>query len=445
MTTSDGARRTLFPYQEDALAYCMKTVHPALFMEMRLGKTLVTIRSILQKEETPTLVVAPVTVLQSWEEELEKEGQSYRLIRKKKDLQLANQPGEWTLTNYEFIRAHPGLAALEWGSVVFDESTKIKNPQAQITKLSTRSFKRVLGGRYLLTGMPAPEGPLNFFSQFQFQTGAFLGFKNYWSFRGALFMPTGYGGHDWQPKRETRQKVKEDVRRRAFCLTRKECKVGSKKIYTSRYVDATPDQRRLAKKAVEEYALDESDTKWGIVVQTWLAQIAGGFAEDKQVSNAKTSELLSLVKGELADQQVVVFYRFNRELNHCLLALKKAGVSCASITGEHSPEQRKLIRRDFQSNSIRVVLLQVKVARYGLDFSSASTVVYYSNAYSCEDRAQSEDRVVHPTKEEPLLYIDLITKGTVDEDVVTVLRDKRMEAQSFTQRLFAAFIRRTAA
>jgi hypothetical protein len=77
------------------------------------------------------------------------------------------------------------------------------------------------------------------------------------------------------------------------------------------------------------------------------------------------------------------------------------------------------------------MLAQVKCGKFGLDWSVASTAIYYSNPYDMEDRAQSEDRIVSATKTEPVLYIDLITKDTIDEEVTEVLRDKNVTARSF--------------
>jgi SNF2 family DNA or RNA helicase len=75
----------------------------------------------------------------------------------------------------------------------------------------------------------------------------------------------------------------------------------------------------------------------------------------------------------------------------------------------------------------------------GLDFSAASTAIYYSNSLNPEDRLQSEDRIVHPAKREPLLYIDLLTRGSVDEDIHLALQDKGAESKFFLSRVLRNF------
>ena len=73
-------RRRLRPYQEQGVAYANRIRNPALFFQMRLGKTLPTIRWAKSlKPRNPraglrALVVAPSGALGSWTRELELEG-----------------------------------------------------------------------------------------------------------------------------------------------------------------------------------------------------------------------------------------------------------------------------------------------------------------------------------------------------------------------------------
>jgi SNF2 family DNA or RNA helicase len=113
--------------------------------------------------------------------------------------------------------------------------------------------------------------------------------------------------------------------------------------------------------------------------------------------------------------------------------LERRGISNIVITGKQKRIERRDRRRRFQKGKAQVALLQIKCARYGLDFSRADTAIFYSNSYSLEDRRQCMDRIVHPTKDRNLLYIDLVTKDTVDEDVVKVLHEKGDQSDDFMQ------------
>lgn len=75
-------RHTLFPHQKKALAAIKENPRPALFMQMRLGKTPVIIRWAKHQlwshpegeGHGQILVVGPLSVLDDWVEELQREG-----------------------------------------------------------------------------------------------------------------------------------------------------------------------------------------------------------------------------------------------------------------------------------------------------------------------------------------------------------------------------------
>lgn len=72
-------RKVFYPHQSEGFAYTLQEEHPALFMEMRLGKTLVTVRRCKTYKTwcgsgTMNLVVAPNSALPSWEKEARGEG-----------------------------------------------------------------------------------------------------------------------------------------------------------------------------------------------------------------------------------------------------------------------------------------------------------------------------------------------------------------------------------
>ena len=51
-------------------------------------------------------------------------------------------------------------------------------------------------------------------------------------------------------------------------------------------------------------------------------------------------------------------------------------------------------------------------------------MIYYNNGYDLETRIQSEDRAHRIGQEHHVLYVDLISPGTVDEKILKALRGK---------------------
>jgi SNF2 family DNA or RNA helicase len=241
------------------------------------------------------------------------------------------------------------------------------------------------------------------------------------------------------PNPGTREKIKEEVHKTAFIMSRKEANVGSKKLYNRRTVEMTPDQRRLYVEVFKKFQFEYIETNYATVRDVWLARLAGGFSPDREnpelLNNSKTAVILDLLQGDLKHEQVVVWFRFNEELTHVTTTLNKKGIPTTSFNGSSDRAERFRARDAFQSGKYRVICGQIQVGKFSMNLSAASTAIYYSNSYEAEARSQSEDRIVHVTKAQPLLYVDLVTKHSIDEAVVAALRDKNRDSQSFNRRL----------
>ena len=164
-------RRPLRLYQRVMLQYCLSVQNPALFVQMRLGKTLVTIRSIRIRQGRKILIVAPYSALYSWsiELELEQEQNTIELYGSRNErLQVLDDQyatGKWFLLNKEGHRILPEIADFSFDIVVIDESTFIKAPYStrkgsQVTRFYCQNFRDAMH-RYILTGTPAPESELD--------------------------------------------------------------------------------------------------------------------------------------------------------------------------------------------------------------------------------------------------------------------------------------------
>jgi SNF2 family DNA or RNA helicase len=386
------------------------------------------------------LIVAPLSVLSAWVKELAFENVSETasvLIRgsRSKRITRAREPcsSGFYLVNYEGLRVTPELARIPWTGLVLDESTTIRNPKAKITKRLLRTFEHV-PLRAILTGYPAPESLLDYYCQFAFKNnGPFMGCKNYWDFRRKFFIQLDEVAEwDWIPKSETRTKIMRRVRSEAFVMTRKQAGIGTRKVYETREVAMSPEQAKIYNQLLRsfeyKYKKEHVSTKWILVQVNWLGQIAGGFEPRTKncIGQGKIRELHNLLSTELFAEQVVVWFRYNKELFAAKKAL--AEFKPAHIVGKTPPEIRTKRIDEFQSGERRILLCQARCTRLGLDFSAASTAIYFSNYYDLEVRVQSEDRIVHPKKSEPLLYVDLISKRTVDEPIVNLLQEKKVEA-----------------
>lgn len=397
------------------------------------------------------MVVCPLSTARTWQEELAKEGipdteVSLLLGSSEERWQAFSARRKWNIINFEGLLSAPDLIReYHWNAVVLDESTRIRNPKAKTTRLLVDRLSS--DRRCILSGYPAPEGPLDYFEQFKFLHGQFCGFDNFWRYRNIAFTPI-FQNYKWVPKHGFKDKIRNEVQRKAFVLSRKDVGLANEKIYQTRYVSMTTEQARLMKKLEEEFVLEmpNGETKTTMFVPVkllWMARLAGGYANEKgSWFESKFEELKNLLTTELSGEQVVVWFRFNAEIEHASRTLEKARITHASINGATDEATRAEFRKSFHEGKLRVLLLQQKVGMFGLDLSCASTAIYFSNGYSSENRRQSEDRIEHPLKREQLLLIDLVTEDTVDEDIAKILQRKEKVSMYYLTQQLATAIRR---
>lgn len=456
--------RPFLPHQKKAWTYAEPRTRVALFMEMRLGKTMVAIRwakhHVLRRNPNARiLVLAGTSALEpGWLNELKAERipadrvhPLWRMGRTADRTAYAEQrqPG-WYLNNYEaMVRMGVRFAALDWDAIVCDESTAFRNPKAKITKLLTK-FYTYIEYRAILTGLPNPESELDMIEQMRFLIGHFLGFQNFWAARNALFKQIGY---DWSPKTGVRERMKQFTHSNAFFLSAEQAGMGNKQIFEPRLLEPTPEQVRATKMLRKEFKYENMETKWATVREVWMARVAGGWSPDRDnpipLSDAKIKELWALMTGDLKGQQLVVWFRFIQELEATNEFLRRKGVDTGVIMGSVPVAERGHIATSFQRGKTQVILHQIQTGKGGMgsDFSAANTAVYYSMAYDYEYWAQSLKRIDHPTKRtkgKGLLYIPLLTKRTVDEDAYEALRAKGVTAKSFRRELWSRIIAREA-
>jgi hypothetical protein len=367
------------------------------------------------------------------------------------------------------LKAKPtlgGCAILEYDTIIWDESTSISNPQAQITKVAHElaASPHVLR-RMILTGEIAPERTLDIFEQMRWCYGSFMSHTNFYEWRNAHFIQIRY---DWEPMPGHLSLIHAALAAHSFRLTRKQAGIENNPPRFQRVEVNLPQKVRDPYDYLEEHfrlppellhseagsydplgqALIEANdsTKYKPVVQTWLRQIAGGYPKHWPVlwSDHKIAALLGLLK-QLGNQQVPVLFAFNAEITAVCARMKNLRMSVEPFVGGTKPELRRDILRRFQRGTTQYLLMQYAVMAHGMDLSAANTMVRFSLPWEYKLVSQSKDRLFSPLRENNLTYIDIVAKNTVDEDVLSASLEKRGNSRYFMTRIqqnFSARLRR---
>ena len=459
------------PYEHQllALSKSWNKREYAYFMEMGTGKSKVLIDNIAILYDkggiNGAVIVAPKGVYRNWsEKEIPAHMPEHVLkhvavwnpsptkAQKKELVKLfeSSQDLKILVINVEEFSTKKGVAFVEKfilahnALIAVDESTTIKNPKAQRTK---SLLKLAINTKYrrILTGFPVTQSPLDLYSQCSFLSKQLLGFDSYYSFqnRYAKLLNRKMGQRSFRQVvgYQNLEELTKNVNEFSYRVLKKDCLDLPDKVYQRREVELTPEQKKVYKE-LKEYAMAELDSHEIVSVTSVLTQILRlhqvvcGFVkhdngEEVEIKNNRLDELINILQE--VQGKTIIWANYRYDIRRILETLHNitGTESVATYYGETPDEERQEVIRRFQdpNSPLQYLISNVQTGGYGITLTEASNVIYYSNNYDLEKRLQSEDRAHRIGQTNKVTYIDLISKGTVDEKIVKALRNKLSLAQ----------------
>ena len=416
----------------------------ALLMEMGTGKTITSIaivgKAYLTGKIKRLLILAPKSIVAVWEDEFSKFADfPYSLsvltgtsAKKTEQLKTILHKGlEVAVVNYDSVPLiEKELAAWHPDFLICDESSKIKNPTAKMSKATYRIAK---GCKYrlILTGTPIQNNPLDFFSQYKVLDDSIFGksfyaFKNEYAVLGTYNQPIG-----WRKLPELVKKAHSI----AFRVTKTEALDLPDTIDEIRPIALEDKAQKLYKAFVKESYMELSKgevTATNILTRLLrLQQITGGFIRPdeeseryEQISSAKLNALEDIIDTAISEnKKLVVIARFIPEIREICKMLDKKKIKYGHICGEVKDRAAEVDA--FQNNPDCMVFVgQLQTVSMGLTLTAASTMVFYSLSYNFADYSQAKARIHRIGQKNNCLYIHLVVKNTVDETVLKALEQK---------------------
>lgn len=388
------------------------------------------------------LIVAPLSILSVWEAEFAQFAAfDYALAvltgdSTKKTDTLRHMNGaalQVAVVNYESAwRMEQELAA--WGPdlIVCDEGHKIKTHNISASKAMHRLGAKA-GYRLLLTGTLITNKAIDVFSPYKFLNPTIFG-TSFYAFRSRYFDMVGYGNHTPVLKKSMEAELSARLHSIAYRAAKADCLDLPETTDVVRQVELEPAARKiyrsLVKESFAELASGEVTAPNVLTRLLRLSQLTGGFlgnaenAAVQQISSAKLSAMEDILDSAVAEgQKLVIIARFLPEIRAICKELDGRGLRYACITGEVQDRAAQVAQ--FQNDpDVPVFVGQIATAGLGLTLTAASTMVFYSLDYSMSNYEQAKARIHRVGQRNPCTYIHLIAKGTVDEKVLTALRNK---------------------
>lgn len=426
-------------YQEIAIKHVLDNEKSALFLDMGLGKTVITLTAINDLlydslEIDKVLVIAPLRVAEdTWSREVSK-WEHLKHLRISKILGSATERRKALLKDADiYIINRENVVWLtdelknDWffDMVVIDELSSFKNHSSKrfraLRRYITRS-KRVLG----LTGTPSPNGLIDLWSQiYLIDSGERLG-RTITSYREKFFIPEKRSQHiifSYELRDGAEERIYKLISDICLSMSTKDWLELPNRIDNVEYIKLSDKEVRKYKEFEKENYLKlisgEVTAVTKGVLMNKLLQFCNGavYTDSGDVSEVSDKKLQALV--EIVDcangKPVLCFYNYKHDLERIQKALKFAVKLDSSETIEK-----------WNNGEIKLLLSHPASAGHGLNLQSGGNIiVWFGVNWSLELYMQANARLHRQGQKESVIIHHLITEKTVEERVLQALNGKK--------------------
>lgn len=124
-------------------------------------------------------------------------------------------------------------------------------------------------------------------------------------------------------------------------------------------------------------------------------------------------------------EKLVVFSQFEMALFLLMSALDEMKVAWIAFSGRTKVEERQSVIDEFQTNpEIAVFLLTTKAGGVGVNLTAANWVIMLDQDFNPQNDKQAEDRCWRIGQEKEVTVVKLISRGTIDEDILALGQQK---------------------
>ncbi len=441
----------LHPYQWTAINYLVEHPRAALYLDPGLGKTIAVLTAHQYRRQQgvagPLLVVAPLRVaLGVWAQEAAKwshtQGLKVNLVlgAPQQRLMAIMTPADVYVVNYENLMwlyaqlQHYYInrgAALPFDTLVFDESTRIKNVSTERFK-ALRPLLPYCSRRVALTGTPAPNGLLDLFGQYlALDDGRRLG-ESYADFKSAYFRSAGYNGYSVEVTPEGEKAIHSRVADITLEMGAAEFLDMPDLVLNDVFVDL-PSKHRSAYEELERDMLLELETGTELQVSSaaslsnkLLQYVNGSVYTDtetrawEKVHDAKLEALDSLME-ESGGSPVLVAYNYRPDAARIMRKYPWA----VNLTDTPVKDYLKILDL-WVAGRIRLLIGHPASMGHGVDRlqHAGHTLVWFGLNWSLELVQQMTARLHRQGQEHPVMSHRILCRDTVDELVLDRLEHK---------------------
>jgi SNF2 family DNA or RNA helicase len=423
-------------YQQTAIERLLKNDHYGLFLDMGLGKTIITLTAIQELIDdfaiSRVLIIAPKTVAEStWQDEARKWDHLHltfstvlggvrareSALKKCADCYVINRENVmWLCEHYNY--------RVPFDMVVVDESSSFKNHQAKRFR-ALRKVMPCFSRAVILTGTPAPNTLMDIWAQmYLLDKGEALG-RTITIYRQKYFKPgqtNGFVVYNYVLLPGADKEIHAAIAPKVMSLKAADYLKLPRRIDNVVEVTLPENTRKLYLEMEQYYILSMGDeaitAASAAALSNKLLQMANGAVYDNdrgviQLHRAKIEKLMEIAEAN-EGQPILVFYAYQHDLANLQEAFPAARVLKTAQD-----------MADWNEGKIPMLLAHPASTAYGLNLQSGGhLIVWYGLTWSLELYQQANARLYRQGQEKPVIIHHLVAKGTMDEKVMKALKNK---------------------
>ena len=424
-------------YQEYAIRYIETHPISALLIDMGLGKTSITLTAIRNLlfdsfEVCKVLVIAPLRVAKNtWTDEIKKwehlNTLTYSLIigNENERLSALNEQTDIYIINRENVDwlVNKSGYKFDFDMVVIDELSSFKNHQSKRFKslMKVRPLvKRIVG----LTGTPSSNGLMDLFAEFKIldmgkRLGYFIG-----QYRNTYFKPDKMNGpivYSYKPLPNAENAIYNKISDITVSMKANEY-LKMPELLTINYIVELSNSEKnqydeMKKSLVLEITDGEITASNAASLSNKLCQLSNGAIYDDEqniveIHDRKLEALEDIIES-MNGKPLLIAYWYRHDLERI-----KSRFSVREIKTSEDIS-------DWNDGKISVALIHPASAGHGLNLQNGgSTLVWFGLTWSLELYQQTNARLYRQGQKNTVVIQHIITKGTIDEQILKALQKK---------------------
>lgn len=424
-------------YQSYATEFILSHPISAVFLEMGLGKSVITLSAIFDLcldsfLVCKVLVIAPLRVARdTWPAEIKKwdhlkelsysvavgtEKERIDALKKQSTLYIINRENvDWLV--------HKSGIPFHFDMVVIDELSSFKSYGAKRFKslLKVRpSVKRIVG----LTGTPSSNGLMDLWAEFRIlDLGQRLG-RYISHYRNTYFKPDKRNAQivfSYKPLQGAEEEIYKQISDITISMKSTDYLKMPEYVSNEVFVTLSDKEWKVYSEFKEEMVAnlgdEEIDAVNAAVLSGKLLQMANGAVYDSEnkahvIHEKKLDALEDLIEGANG-KPVLVAYWYKHDLERI-----KDRFPVRQIQSSKDIE-------DWNDGKIPIAVIHPASAGHGLNLQSGgSTLIWFGLTWSLELYQQTNARLYRQGQKDTVIVHHIITKNTIDEDVLLALSRK---------------------